>query len=195
MCVLITAVPITKQGDFSKAITHHSQDLSIAKEVVDRAGEGRACANLGTCRMYLNEYDLNEYVNSVAYFEAQHTLAISLKLAHVQSDAALNMGVALTLHVRARRQGPLLALTKLLDRIVTRWHRRASMIECMRRQSGSRLPSTVVISLQNCTWRTSPFMRAKRTQRWHISKSTSHCACNGDVTLAPAAGKRGVRTR
>ena len=141
-------------GDSAKAIEYYTQHLAIAKEVGDRAGEGRACANLGTCRMYLNEYDLNEYVNSVAYFEAQHTLAISLKLAHVQSDAALNMGVALTLHVRARRQGPLLALTKLLDRIVTRWHRRASMIECKRRQSGSRLPSMVVNHLQNCIWRT-----------------------------------------
>jgi hypothetical protein len=49
---------------------------------------------------------LNEYVKAVAYFEAQHGLAISLKLAHLQSDAALNMGVALTLDVRAGRQGP-----------------------------------------------------------------------------------------
>jgi hypothetical protein len=48
---------------------------------------------------------LNEYVKAFAFFEAQHALAISLKLVHVQSDAALNMGVALTLHVRAARQG------------------------------------------------------------------------------------------
>ena len=47
-----------------------------------------------------------EYVNAVAYLKAQHSLAMSLKLAHVQSDAALNMGVAFTLHVRAGRQGP-----------------------------------------------------------------------------------------
>jgi len=38
--------------------------------------------------------------------EAQHALATSLKLAHVQSHAALNMGVALTLGVRAARQAP-----------------------------------------------------------------------------------------
>jgi hypothetical protein len=50
--------------------------------------------------MHLIEYD-----KAVAYFKAQHALAMSLKLAHVQSDAALNMGVALTLHVRAARQG------------------------------------------------------------------------------------------
>ena len=61
----------------------------------DRAGEGRAYANLGTCHMHLNEY-----VKAVAYFEAQHAMAMSLKLAHIQSDAALNIGVSLTLHVR-----------------------------------------------------------------------------------------------
>jgi tetratricopeptide (TPR) repeat protein len=89
------------QGDISKAIEYHAHHLTIAKEVGDRAGEGAAYGNLGTCHMHLNEY-----VKAVAYFEAQHALAISLKLAHVQSDVALNMGLALTLHVRAARQGP-----------------------------------------------------------------------------------------
>jgi tetratricopeptide (TPR) repeat protein len=87
-------------GDFAKAIDYHAQHLEIAKELGDRGGEGRAYANLGTCHMHLKEY-----VRALAYFEAQHSLATSLKLAHVQSDAALNMGVALTLHVRAARQG------------------------------------------------------------------------------------------
>jgi hypothetical protein len=49
---------------------------------------------------------LNEYVKAVAYFEAQHVMATSLKLAPVQSDAAFNMGVALRLRVCAARQGP-----------------------------------------------------------------------------------------
>jgi tetratricopeptide (TPR) repeat protein len=88
------------KGNCSKAIEHHEQRLAIAKEVGDRAGEGQAYGNLGTCHLYLNEY-----VKAVAYSEAQHALARSLQLAHVQSDAALNMGVALTLHVRAARQG------------------------------------------------------------------------------------------
>jgi hypothetical protein len=43
------------QGDFSKAIEYHAQDLGIAKEVGDRVGEGRAHANIGTGHMYLNE--------------------------------------------------------------------------------------------------------------------------------------------
>jgi len=88
-------------GDFSQAIKCHTQRLEIAKEVGDRAGEGSAYGNVGTCHMHLNEY-----VKAVAYFEAQHVMAISLKLAHDQSDAALNMGVALTLDVRAGRPGP-----------------------------------------------------------------------------------------
>ena len=77
------------QGDFSKAIEYHAQILAIAKEVGDREGEGMAYGNLGTGHMHLNEY-----VKAVAYFEAQHVLATSLKLAHLQSDAALKMGVA-----------------------------------------------------------------------------------------------------
>jgi hypothetical protein len=89
------------QGDFSKAIEYHGKHLAIAKEVGDRAGEGRAYGNLGTGHMHLNEC-----VKAVAYFEAQHVMATSLKLAYVQSEAALNMGVALTRHVRAARQGP-----------------------------------------------------------------------------------------
>jgi tetratricopeptide (TPR) repeat protein len=87
-------------GDCAKAIEYHAQDLAIAKEVGDRAEVGRAYANLGTGHM-----DLNEYVKAVASFEAQHALAMSLKLVHMQSDAALNMGVALILHLRAGRQG------------------------------------------------------------------------------------------
>jgi tetratricopeptide (TPR) repeat protein len=87
-------------GDFSQAITYHAQDLAIAKEVGDRAGEGKAYANLGSCHMHLIEYD-----KAVAYFKAQHASGMSLKLAPLQSDAALNMGVALTLHFRAARQG------------------------------------------------------------------------------------------
>ena len=94
--------------------------LAIAKEVGDRAGKRRAYGNLGTCHMHLNEY-----VKAAAYFKAQHALAISLKLAHLQSDAALNMGVASPFRSGQIARALLLALTKLLDRIVTRRHWRA----------------------------------------------------------------------
>ena len=98
---------------------------------------------------------LNHYVKAFAYFEAQHALAISLKLAHVQSNAEINMGVASPFTSEQLAMAQLLAQTKLMDCKVTRLHWRAWMIECVRRQSGSRLPSMVVMHLQNCTWRTS----------------------------------------
>ncbi len=62
------------------------QHQAIAKEVGAPVGEGAAYGNLGTYHMHLNEY-----VKAVAYFEAQHALAISLTLAYVQSEAALNI--------------------------------------------------------------------------------------------------------
>jgi cytochrome c oxidase subunit IV len=68
---------------------------------------------------------LNEYLNAVAYFEAQHVMATSLKLAHMQSHAALNMGVGLTLDFEQLARALLLVLIKLLDRIVTRRYWRA----------------------------------------------------------------------
>ena len=77
------------QGDYAKAIKYLAQCLAIAKEVGDRAGEGAAYGRLGTCHLHLNEY-----VKAVAYFEASHVMATSLKLAHMQSHAAMNMGVA-----------------------------------------------------------------------------------------------------
>jgi tetratricopeptide (TPR) repeat protein len=88
-------------GDYSKAIAYHAQGLAIAKEVGDRAEEGRAHGHLGTCHMYLNEY-----VKAVAYFEAHHAMAISLKLAHKQSQAAMKLGLVLTLQVKAASKGP-----------------------------------------------------------------------------------------
>ena len=112
-------------------------------------GEGNAYANLGTCHMYLNEY-----VKAVAYFEAQHVMATSLKLARVQSTAALNMGVAMLTHlrVRAARQGPATGADQAPGpHSRSSAMRRAWMIECVRRQNGSRLPWMVVSHLQNCT--------------------------------------------
>ena len=53
-----------------------------------RPGGGGQGSNLGTYHTHLND------VKAVAYFEANHALATSLKLAHMQSHAAMNMGVA-----------------------------------------------------------------------------------------------------
>jgi hypothetical protein len=45
-------------------------------------------------------------VKAVAYLEAQHALATSLKVVHILSAAAIDIVVTPTLHVRAARQGP-----------------------------------------------------------------------------------------
>jgi hypothetical protein len=84
----------------------------------------------------------------------------------------------------------LLALTKLLDRIVTRRHRRAWVIECVSRQSGSRLPSMVVKDLHDYTWRTSPFMRGKRTLA-HLKEHLSWRVQWGSDTCAGCGQTRG----
>jgi tetratricopeptide (TPR) repeat protein len=92
-------------GDFSEAIEHHTQGLTIAQEVGNRAGEGLTCNNLGICHMHLGEF-----VKAAACHKAQHATGIELGLAHMQSQAAMGMGVALRLHVRAARQGPAVAI-------------------------------------------------------------------------------------
>ena len=107
------------QGHFTKAIAYHGQHLAIVKEVGDRAGEGAAYANLGTCHMHLNEYD-----KAVAYFEAQHALATSLKLACSPTQRSTWASPSPFTSGQLAR-ALLLSRTKLLDRIVTRRHRRA----------------------------------------------------------------------
>ena len=47
MPTAISAMLIDSLGDFKQAIEYHMLDLTIAKEVGDRAGEGRAYCNLG----------------------------------------------------------------------------------------------------------------------------------------------------
>jgi hypothetical protein len=57
-------------------------------------------------------------VKAVAYLEAQHALAISLKVPHMQSEEALTW-VSLSPFTSVAK-ALLLVLTKLLDRMVTR---------------------------------------------------------------------------
>ncbi len=54
------------QGDFSQAIQYHTQCLAIAKEVGNRAEEGRAYGNLG------NAYRLQGYYAKAIKYHAQH---------------------------------------------------------------------------------------------------------------------------
>ena len=109
---------------YSKAIVHHTQHLAIAKEVGDWAGEGGAYGNLSRG----HKYYLNEFDQGVAYLEAQHDLAISLKFAHMHSCSPTQRSTCVLPSPFTSEQlarALLLVLTKLLDRIVTRRHRHA----------------------------------------------------------------------
>ena len=57
-------------GDYAKAIEYHEQHLAIAKEVGDRAGEGRAYSYLG------NAYWLQGDFSKAIKYHTQH-LAIA----------------------------------------------------------------------------------------------------------------------
>ena len=54
------------QGQYGKAIEYHTQHLAIAKEVGDRAGEGRAYGNLGGSYVHLHQH-----VKAVSCFKAE----------------------------------------------------------------------------------------------------------------------------
>ena len=48
-------------GDYVKAIEYHTQHLAVAKEVGDRAGEGRTYANLGNA--YQSQGDFSKAID------------------------------------------------------------------------------------------------------------------------------------
>ena len=60
-------------GDFSQAIAYYMQHLAIAKEVGDRAGEGRAYANLGNAHWLLGDFS-----QAIAYYTQCLTIAREL---------------------------------------------------------------------------------------------------------------------
>jgi len=43
-------------GNFSQAIAYHTQDLAIAREVGDRAGEGQTYGNLGNAHYRMGDF-------------------------------------------------------------------------------------------------------------------------------------------
>jgi tetratricopeptide (TPR) repeat protein len=87
------------QGGYAKAIEYHTQHLAIAKEVGDRAGEGRAYGSLGNA--YQSQGDYAKAIEC-------HTQRLAIAKESGQLARAL-----------------LLTWTKLLDRQVSRRHRRA----------------------------------------------------------------------
>jgi len=58
-----------------------------------------ACRNLGNCML-----STGEYLKAISYFQTQYAIAEELELEDHHAAAALDIGVAMRLHVRADRQ-------------------------------------------------------------------------------------------
>jgi len=89
-----------RAGDYVRAREMYEQDQAICEELEDRAGVAGACFNLGAC--YLST---GEYGRAISYFTETYNMAKELKLWNEQAEAALGMGVALRLEVRANVRG------------------------------------------------------------------------------------------
>ena len=76
-------------GDFSKAIDHHGLDLAIAKEVGDRAGEGKAYGNLGNA--YQSQGD---YAKAIEYHGKRLVIATEVGDRAGEGRAYANLGIA-----------------------------------------------------------------------------------------------------
>ena len=57
MLIAILEMPTHESlGDFKQAVMYRNQDLSIAKELGDRAGEGSSYGNLGNAYQSLGDF-------------------------------------------------------------------------------------------------------------------------------------------
>ena len=71
------------QGDYAKTIEHHTQDLAIAKEVGDRAGEGITYGNIGC--VY---HEQGDFANAIEYLAQD--LAIAKEVGNRAGEGTAN---------------------------------------------------------------------------------------------------------
>jgi len=99
--------------DFSKAIKYHTQHLAMAKEMGDRAGEGRAHGNLGTA--YQSQGDFSMAIDHQKQHRSapSHELQADWSIRSARSGRCRNMsaGMCTRAHAPTRLtavRGPLL---------------------------------------------------------------------------------------
>ena len=85
-------------GEYARAREMHEQNKAMAEEMGDREGVARACGNLGDCH-----HRTGEYTTALTFYKTQHAIAAELKLGHLQTGAAMKIGLALRLDVQADR--------------------------------------------------------------------------------------------
>jgi tetratricopeptide (TPR) repeat protein len=87
-------------GDYGRARELHEQQRAMAEALGDRAGVATACANHGQCCL-----NMGDYRRAISYFTQQYNMAKLMQVEKLEADAALGMGVALRLEVRANVRG------------------------------------------------------------------------------------------
>ena len=87
-------------GDYGRARELHEQHRATCEALGDRAGVAAACGNLGNCYRSTGDYG-----RAISCFTEQYNMAKELQVETHQAAAALGMGVALRLEVRASVRG------------------------------------------------------------------------------------------
>ena len=87
-------------GDYARARSLHEQYRAMLEELGDRAGVAGTCGNLGQCCI-----NTGDYGRAISYLTEQYSMATEMQVETQQADAALGMGVALRLEVRASVRG------------------------------------------------------------------------------------------
>ena len=89
-----------RTGDYARAREMHEQHRAMAEALGDRAGVATACGNLGNCCLSTGDYG-----RAISYFTEQYNMAKEMQDERCQAKAALGMGVALRLEIRASVRG------------------------------------------------------------------------------------------
>ena len=87
-------------GDYARARELYEQCRALAEALGDRAGVEETCGNLGKCCL-----NTGDYGRAISYFAEQYNMAKKTQVERGQANAALGMGVALRLEVRASVRG------------------------------------------------------------------------------------------
>ena len=87
-------------GNYGRARELHEQHKAIYEALGDRAGVVAACGNLGNCCL-----NTGDYGRAISYFTQQYAMAKEMQVVLEQAKAALGVGIALRLEVRANVRG------------------------------------------------------------------------------------------
>ena len=89
-----------RTGGYARARELHEQDKAICEALEDRTGVAAACFNLGECCLNTGNYE-----QAISYFTEQYNMAKEMQAVTSEADAALGVGVALRLLIRANVRG------------------------------------------------------------------------------------------